>query len=150
MAGKGTLESNAILALTQTFIDQFMDQITPTPEMKSIIWEIKLQLANAWEQWPQNDLTWKDEHRIRTKLEAIANQLPMDRPVDLMEMISFILATLEDLAKKLKIHKKLAIDKLILSILRLHDYYADPNNNDFDHLLSGARAADSWQMEAIQ
>jgi len=149
MAGRGTLESNAILALTETFLVQFLDQVTMTDTLRPIIDDIRHELNASWLEWTEK-ITLKDNARIEKKLTNLTNRLPMDRPIDMIEMVSFVISILEDFGKKLQPHKRLVINRLILSILKLHEYYADPNNHDFDYLLSGARAADAWEMEAIQ
>jgi hypothetical protein len=148
MAGRGTLESNAILALTETFVVQFLEQVTMTATLRPIIDDIRIELNASWLEWTEK-ITIKDHARIERKITKLSDRLPMDRPIDMIEMVTFVISTLEDFAKKLQPHKRLVINRLILAILKLHEYYSDPNNHDFDYLLSGAQAADAWEMEAI-
>ena len=148
MAGKGELESKAILALVQTFTDQFLEQTPHISQVGKMVDNIRIELNKAWNHW-KSPVSIRDMAMVERKLEAISSAIPMDREIDIVQMTSFLLSTLEDFAKKLKPHKRMAINRIILAVLELHEYYADPNNNDYDFLMDGSKAADAWELEKI-
>lgn len=149
MAGKGELESITILALVQTFTDQYLAQTPHISQVGKMVDNIRTELNHAWHHW-KGPVSLREMAMVERKLEALSNTIPMDREIDIVQMTSFLLSTLEDFSKKLKPHKRMSINRLILAVLELHEYYADPNNNDFDYLMDGSKAADAWEMEAIQ
>jgi len=151
MASKGTRESLAILGCVKTINDQFFEQISEKPpELVDIIKNINVQLGNAFHYWDER-FTAKDMRRLEAKLNALTDKIPMDTECDITVVTSFVLALLEDLSLKLKPAKQNALRHLIRAVLRLHEYFAQPEaDREHECNLSGARSADAWQDEAIR
>lgn len=149
MAGKGTCESYAILGLVQTMIDQFVEQTADmTQPLKDIVENISQAIDLSFGLWKEV-LTVRDLDRIRIKMESLSDKIPMDREYDISIFTSFILALLEDFSRKLQPRKRKAVCDLTRAVLRLHEYFAQHEDN-FEHNLSGALSADAWEHESIQ
>lgn len=149
MAGKGTLESLAILGLVKTMSDQFVIQTHMTPALEQITAEINSRIDSAFLLWPEK-LTHRDILRINCKLVALSDMLPMDHETTITVFTSFIMAVLEDFSKKLNHRKQLAIEQIISSVLRLHMYFIGHDSDDYTDNTQGAIAADAWEEETIK
>jgi len=149
MAGKGTLESLAVLGLVKTMADQFVLQTDMTPELDAILSNIDYHIDIAFGLWPEQ-LTYRDIRRIQCKLTALSNMIPTDHETTITVFTSFMLANLEDFSKKLQPHKSAAIDRITASVLRLHTYFLRlDSTDDYPDNIQGAIAADAWQEATI-
>ncbi len=149
MAGKGTLESLAILGLVKTMSDQFVMQADMTPALIDIIDGINCNIDKAFMLWP-DQLSQRDVLRINCKLVGLSDMIPMDHETTITVFTSFALATLEDFAKKLQTHKRIAIANIISAVLRLHIYFLNHESDDFIDNKCGATAADAWEEVNIK
>jgi len=151
MAGKGTLESLAILGLVKTMADQFMGQAHMTHAVTGIMADIETSIDSAFALWP-DQLSHRDVIRINDKLLTLSDMIPMDHETTITVFTAFMLATLEDFSKKVQPHKKAAIEKIIVAVYRLHQFFADNESaeDDYDENIQGAIAADAWEEATIR
>ncbi len=164
MAGKGTLESLAVLAVCRSIAEQFIEQsdmTAETPLVRETVNAIISHTDEALLEWSAS-LEQADFRRIENKISALeAGTIPMDRPVSMHEATGFIIALLEKLMAYVSSSRKRLVGFLIQDVMRLHAHFEGDRNealtdkmdmvvqSEWEAARSAISAASAWNNIAI-
>lgn len=143
MTTSGTLKSLSRLGYVRSIADQYEEQ-TPgvSDNLKNLLAGLRSHCDAAMQCW-QEKLNRNDFRRIGSMLLALGQNTPLNKSRDISCYTAFGMALLEDMTPLLKAHKKTAVDRVIKSLMDVHNQFCDQEES-YQCLKEGADGADDW------